>query len=325
MTRIVPASLFGVVVGLAGLGGGWRTATRIWSAPPAIGEGIMLLSGVIWLVLTFLYLLKWLLRRELALAELGHPVESGFVALVPLTALLMGLAVAPYSRVAALVLLVAGSVAQLGIGISISGRMWQGDRVATDATTALYLPGVGANFVAATLCGALGAPDWGALFFGAGAISWVVLESIIYQRHSLRPALPLANRPAFGIQLAPPVVGAVAYLSIGDGKPDLLVQAMFGYGLLQGLVLLRLWTWLAQNTFGPGAWAFSFGVTSLATAPMRMLERGGSGAAEWLAPPLFVFANLFILVLVVRTARLAFAGKLLPPSLPLGEGRGNPP
>src|SRR3954469_10061577 len=317
----IPASLFGVVVGLAGLAIGWRTAARIWAAPRAIGEAIMALAGGVWAVFAILYLLKWVREKDEAKAELVHPVQSGFVALVPLTALLMGLGIAPYSHAGALALLVLGCAGELVLGAYISGTMWQGERVATDTTSVLYLPAVGANFVAATLCGVLGYPDWGALFFGAGAISWLVLESIIYQRPVLKPPLPVPVRSALGIQLAPPVVGAAAYLSITSGQPDLLVHAMWGYGLLQAFLLLRLWPWLMQFPSGAGAWAFTFGITSMAAVPMRMIERGGSGPAQWLALPLFVFANLFVFVLGLRTARLAVTGRLLLPPLVFGEQR----
>src|SRR4051812_42540941 len=93
----IPASMFGVVVGLAGLASGWRIAVRIWGLPWGVGEGIMAAAALLWLVFLFLYLLKWLARRDEALAEWRHPIQSGFVSLVPLTTLLMGLAVAPYS------------------------------------------------------------------------------------------------------------------------------------------------------------------------------------------------------------------------------------
>ena len=52
--------------------------------------------------------------------------------------------------------------------------------------------------------------------------------------------LPAPLRPTLGIQLAPPVVGGVAYLSVTTGTPDLLAYAMLGYGVLQALLLLRL-------------------------------------------------------------------------------------
>jgi len=44
----VPASFFGIVLGLAGLGGAWRAAARVWHLPVAVGEALMLAAGVVW-------------------------------------------------------------------------------------------------------------------------------------------------------------------------------------------------------------------------------------------------------------------------------------
>ena len=43
VTRLteIPASFFGIVLGLAGLGNAWRAATLAWQLPPAIGETLM--------------------------------------------------------------------------------------------------------------------------------------------------------------------------------------------------------------------------------------------------------------------------------------------
>lgn len=308
----IPASLFGIILGLAGVGNAWRVAARIWQAPAEIGELIMLAAAVTWLMLLVLYLRQWVLAPQAARAELEHPVQAGFVALIPLTTMLMALVVAPYSHAAAVGLWLLGVVGQLAYGAWFSGRVWQGGRDPLTTTTVLYLPTVGVNFVAATVGGSLGYPAWGALFFGAGALAWLALESLILQRHAVLAPLPLAQRATLGIQLAPPVVGAAAYLSLTQGPPDLFVQALFGYGLLQALLLLRLLPWLREQPVGAGLWAFTFGVTAMAVVPMRMLERGGTGPAQWLALPLFVLANLFVGTLVIVTLRLALRGRLLP-------------
>jgi tellurite resistance protein len=308
----VPASLFGIVLGLAGLGNAWRIGSRLWHLPGAIGEGLLFAAALVWAGLVIAHAGKWLRARAAARAELEHPVQSGFVALLPLTTLLMALAVAPYAHTVALVLWVAGAGGQLGLGAILGARLWQGGRDPQATTTVLYLPIVGVNFVAATVAGSLGHADWGALFFGIGAFAWLALESLILQRHALSAPLPVAMRATLGIQLAPPLVGATAYLAITGGAPDLVAQALFGYGLFQGLMLLRLLPWLREQPFGAGAWAYTFGITALAGVPMRMLERGATGPAALLALPLFVFANLFIAWLAGRTLILALRGQLLP-------------
>jgi tellurite resistance protein len=309
---VVPASLFGIVLGVAGLGNGWRIASRLWGLPPVIGEAILAFAALVWLALLAGYLHKWLREPVAARAELAHEVQSGFVALVPLTTLLMALAAAPYSQVLAMALGLVGVAGQLALGAFLTGRLWQGGRDPQSMTTVLYLPTVGVNYVAAMVAGRLGHADWGLLFFGVGALAWLSLESVILQRHAVQPALAPGLRPTVGIQLAPPVVGLVAWLSVTAGPPDLLSQMLFGYGLFQGLMLLRLVPWLRGAGFTPGLWGFTFGVTALATSALWLVERGAQGPARVLAVPLFLFANAFIATLLVLTARLAWRGQLLP-------------
>ena len=308
----VPASFFGIVLGLGGLGSDWRTATALWDTPHWLGEAIMAVASIVWLLLLVLYARKWLRLRNEALAELRHSINCCFIEFVGVSTLLIAVAASPYSRALALVLLVAGIIGQLGFAVYRSGALWQGGRQAADTTPVLYLPTVAGNFVGAITAGALGFADWGVFLFGAGLLSWLAIESVIIHRLYVVDPLPVALRATLGIQLAPPAVGAVAYLSVTSGPPDLVVQAMVGYGLLQALLLIRLWRWIRKQPFSPSYWAFTFGVSALALAVMRMVERGLTGPVQWLALPLFVFANLFIGWVAIGTVSLLVRGKLLP-------------
>jgi tellurite resistance protein len=310
----VPASFFGMILGLVGLGNCWRVAAKIWHLPAWIGEAIMLLAIAIWLVLLLLYVSKWLWVREEALAEFEHPVLCCFIGLVPVSTVLVVLVIAPYSHAIAVALFVIGAIGQLSFGVYRSGRLWMGGRNPETTTPVLYLPTVAGGFVSAIVASALGYREWGVLFFGMGMFSWLALESIIMQRLYLLEALPKPLRPTLGIQLAPPVVGCVAYLSITSGQPDTFAQILFGYGLLQSLILLRLMPWLFQQPFAASYWAFTFGIAALALSALRFVERGMTGAMEGLAVLLFVGANLLIGGIAVGTVRLLLRGKLLPPS-----------
>jgi tellurite resistance protein len=45
---------------------------------------------------------------------------------------------------------------------------------------------------------------------------------------------------------------------------------------------------------------------------IRMVERGATGPLEWIAPVLFIAANVVIGILVVKTLGLLVRGKLIP-------------
>ena len=83
------------------------------------------------------------------------------------------------------------------------GELWQGGRHTEATTPTLYMPTVGGCFVSAIACGTFGYPEAGLLFFGAGFLSLVVLESIVLHR-LMTHTLPQSLRATLGLHLATP-------------------------------------------------------------------------------------------------------------------------
>jgi tellurite resistance protein len=297
---LVPAAFFGIVLGLAGLGGAWRLAHQVWQLPALIGASIVFLAAVVWAVLVVLFALKWLLAREEALKEVAHPVQCCFIGLVGVTTMLIAGGLLPYSRIVADVLFAIGAAYTLLFAVWRTGGLWQGDRQDAMTTPVLYLPTVAGSFVTAAIASALGYQDWGQLFLGVGVFAWLATESVLLHR-MFTVTLPPPLRPALGIQLAPPAVGAVAYLSVTQGPPDIVVHMLLGYAILQALILLRLLPWILKEPFSPSYWAFTFGATALAAAPLRLIDRGETGPIATLAPILFIGANLVVGLIALAT------------------------
>lgn len=303
----IPASYFGMVLGLAGLGQGWRIAAKLWHLPPLMGEMLLACAGLVWALLILGY--AWQASKNFALvkAEFLHPVQGGTPALVAVSTLLIAIAVLPYSRTLAWALCLCGMMWHLGFSLWHTGMMWQGGRNAADMVPTLYLPTVAGNFTCAAALGALGCPDWGWLFLGAGMFSWLALESLVIQRLGHSAAVPAPQRPLIGIQLAPPVVCAMAWLALSPGSTDHWLLMLWGYGIFQLLLGLRLGPWLGVQPFIPAYWAYTFGVAAATLCGLK-LAVAGVHAAQLLAPPMFVGANLFIGYLAVRTILLFLGG-----------------
>ena len=308
----LPASFFGIAVGLLAFANTWHAGVRLWHLPADVAQALTLSGLAVWAVLLWLYARKWLTQRSEAVAELRHPLQSAFVALVPVSSMLAAMALIPTSRDTAVVLFVIALAAQLALGLGLNGRMWRGGRPPELVTPALYLPSVAQSFVAATASAAFGWPQLGLLLFGVGLFAWLALESVILQRASLMSTLPPALRPVLGIQLAPAVVGGGSWMALTTGLPDVFAWLLLGYGLYQALLLLRLLPWIREQAFAPGYWAFSFGTAALPALAMRMAERGATGLVAELAPALFVAANVVFVVLIGGTLRLLARGALLP-------------
>ena len=47
---VVPASFFGMVLGLSGLANAWRAAHQVWGLPAWTGEALVALSTTVWMI-----------------------------------------------------------------------------------------------------------------------------------------------------------------------------------------------------------------------------------------------------------------------------------
>lgn len=307
----LPASFFGMVLGLSGLGQAWRLASRLWGMPSAVGETVLLCACLVWLALLVGYVVQAVRRPAFVSDEFQHPQQGSTPALLAVSTLLIALAVLPYSRALALLLVGLGIAWHLTFSLWHTGKMWQGGRDAHDTVPTLYLPTVAGNFTSAAALGGLGYPDWGWLFLGAGLFAWLALESLVIQRLWRPQALPAAQRPFLGIQFAPPVVCAMAWLMLAPGSNDHWLLMLWGYGLFQLLLGIRLGAWLGEQPFAPSYWAYTFGIASATVCGLK-LALSGIPAAQILAIPVFIGANGFIGYLTLRTAHLLFARRLLP-------------
>jgi tellurite resistance protein len=251
------------------------------------------------------YLGKWLRHVADAKRELEDPVQSCFIGLAGVVALLVSIGISQEFRPLAVGLYGFGIAWTLIFGIYQTGRLWMGDRKPETNTPILYLPIVGGGFVIAGAAAAMGYVDWGTFAFGGALLTWFALESVIVLRLLTGAPVPPALRPTLGVQLAPPAVGAVAYLGVGSGAPDLFVHVLIGYALLQALLFIRLIPWLLKSEPTPAWWSFSFGAAALPTAAMKLVAHGDSGAISTLAPYLFVAGNLVIVAIAAVTIRWA--------------------
>jgi len=310
---LVPASFFGIVLGTVGLGDCWRASHEAWGTSTVISDTIMTVAVVVWIALVVLFAAKWILRTDVALAEFRHPVQSCSIGLVAVTTLLMAYLADGWSRPLALGLFAVGAIGQLLYGCYFTANRLKGGQDALTISAAIYLPTVAGNFVSAFAAAYIGLHALAVLFFGAGVLSWLMIESQVGFRMAFSPRAAGPMLPAMGILLAPPVVGCEAYLFIDQGRPGTFALALVGYGLFLFFVLAwSLPAVVAAQPFSAAYWAYSFGVTSLAFDLILMHARGLGGFFDWISIVGLVVANAAVAILAVGTLVLLGKGKLIP-------------
>ena len=282
----LPPNAFGMGFGLIGLSGCWLTCATAALVPPAVGTGLLLLTAVVWLVLLVAYCAQPGGAHTIG-ADLVHPVLAPFVTLAAITPMrLAALGLHPYAPRAGVVVVDALIVVLVLHGCWFTGQLIYGDYPLHQIHPGYFLPTVAGGLLGATSAAEVGQRALGLALFGYGVLCWIILGSIILGRLITGPPLPQALHPTLAIEVAPAAVATTAWLSLHDGRIDLVAQLLAGYGVLMVLAQLRLLSLFRRLPFGLGFWSFTFSWAAVVIAAEQWLQSTrppGFLAWEWLA------------------------------------------
>jgi tellurite resistance protein len=267
---LIPASVFAIPFGLAGLSAVWRAAVPALGVPQAVSDAFFIVTAVVWLIVVVCYAAQGPGR---AIADAHDAVLGAYLPVWTFPPLILAAALAPSAFAAARVLVIVFLVLMMVFGASIMGE-WITADISIDLSHPVYfLPVVAGPLVAADALTSVRLHALAEAAFGIGVISWLVMGSLMWNRLFFRPRLPPALLPTMAIEFAPPVVAGVAYFALDGGRIDLIARALAGYAVFMALVQLRLIPLYARLTFSAGFWAFTFSYASGADVAMLWLSR----------------------------------------------------
>ena len=294
----LPTGYFGIPLGLAALSLAWLHLENHFPVARTISDVIGIIASAIWILFILIYAYKLRYYSDEVRSEYHCPVRFSFIALIPITTMLIGDITYRWTPWLAEVMIWLGTIGQLLFSSLRISELWQGGVFEQKSTRPpFYLPAVAANFTSASSLALLGYHDLGYLFFGAGLIAWIIFEPVLLQ-HLRISSLEPPFRATMGIILAPAFVGASAYLSLNKGEIDTFVKILWGYGFLQLFFLLRLLPWIMEKGLNIGLWGFSFGLASMANSSIAFFH---GDVLHGISIFTFVFSNLMIGLLVLMT------------------------
>ena len=294
----LPTGYFGIPLGLAALSLAWLHLENHFPVARTISDVIGIIASAIWILFILMYAYKLRYYSDEVRSEYHCPVRFSFIALIPITTMLIADITYRWTPWLAEVMIWLGTIGQLLFSSLRISELWQGGVFEQKSTRPpFYLPAVAANFTSASSLALLGYHDLGYLFFGAGLIAWIIFEPVLLQ-HLRISSLEPPFRATMGIILAPAFVGAAAYLSLNKGEIDTFVKILWGYGFLQLFFLLRLLPWIMEKGLNIGLWGFSFGLASMANSSIAFFH---GDVLQGISIFAFVFSNLMIGLLVLMT------------------------
>ena len=312
IVRRIPAGFFPIVMGLGGLGQAWRAAARTHAGLAPVGDALVLAAVALWILLCASYVAKWISAPELARSEAAHPVSGAFVPLVPASLLLLLPALVPWLGGAGDALFIALAAVQIAATAWFVARCLGGKLEASAITPAWHLAVVAGLLFSGGAAAALGYLLTGWCFFGAGALAWLAIDSLVFYRLATQGPLAPLMRPLLAIELAAPAVVLITYATLAGGEADALALGLFGWTLFVAVMLSVLVRWLCEAPFGAGYWAFTFPAAALSIAAWRIAQATASDPALRFALVLFVVANAVIGFVAARTLLALVRGRFLP-------------
>jgi len=304
----VPPNRFSVPLGLAGLATAWHAAGAKLGTPAAVPDAIDILAAVVLLIAVWIYAAQGARR---VLADLRDPVQSPFLAVPAITAMMLAAALASVAFTAGRILVVVFLAVTVAVGGWLLGRWITGDTDQASVHPGYYLPTVAGGLVGVITLMQVHLRGLAEAAFGLGILSWVLLGSVVLSRLITAKALPAPLQPVTAIELAPPALAGVAWFALAGRGGGLIAYAIGGYLVLMALVQVRLLPVYLKLRFSPGFWAFTFPYAIFITCAVEWITRTNPPGATAYAIAAITAITVFIGAIATRTVIALARGQFL--------------
>jgi tellurite resistance protein len=293
--------LFGITLGLAGLGGDWLGAVTLLGAPTWPDEIFYAISAALWVTFTAVYLYRGAIRPRAFRRDLVHPFAGPLTAYIPTVAILLAAHYSTYfPRVGPWV-----TVGFVGILAVMSAQLvahWLMGNLQIALLQGAYLiPVVAGPFVSSIGLSIVGFHQGASWAFGAALFFWVTFGTIVMFRLMTGPKLPTAAVPTAAAFLATSASAALAWAIAHPGpvgEPmNFLTGILFTMLLVQAVLILDY----RHIPFGLSYWIFAFPIASTSNFLIRWLAASaGPGWQTW-AWIVLALGSLFIVTVGIGT------------------------
>ncbi len=303
--RRTPPAIFPPIMGLFGLGLGWRAASEAFGVGRGIGDLILGAVALLFAFALVAWLAKPLRRPAVVFEELRVLPGRAGLAAASLCVALCAAALAPLAPGLARGLAVLGFAVHVGLVLALIHVLRQGPPEGRVVTPVFHLTFVG-FIISGLAAAALGEAEiarwilW-AMLIPAGIIWGISARQLI----SAPPPAPL--RPLLAIHLAPASLFTIVAHGAGMTAAAHAFLALAA-AIFAALIVSLLW--LTRAGFSPLWGAFTFPLAAFSTA--LILVSQGVGPMGMLGGGLLVAATMSIPWIAYRILKLWAEGVLAP-------------
>ena len=283
-----PVSFFSVVMGLSGLVISLQKATEIFNISNIYSNTILLITVLIFGILSLMYIKKYFSFHDDVENEFRHPIKINFFPAISISLLLLSIAFLPVNLLVSKYLWFFGAGIHLLLALFIISS-WIQHRVfeIKHMNPSWFIPAVGNMLV--PVAGVVHFSyhfSW--FLFSAGLFFWIVLLVLFFNRVFFHDPLPEKLLPTLFILMAPPAVGFIAYFKLTETLND-FGRILYYFAMFIALLLFFQFRMFSRIKFYLSWWAYSFPLAAIAIANALMFHITKEA----------IFKNLFLFFLVI--------------------------
>lgn len=292
-----PVMMFAIIMGFSGLSIAYLKAAAWLGYPHVLAKGIAYFDLLLFLAISFLYILKGIKYPKAIKAEFNHPVRVNFFAAIAISLLLVSIILKELHISCAIYLWYAGAIFEAFMTFYVIS-FWINKNIEIQHSNPAWLIPVVGNVIVPL--GGVGFIDNGVLFyfFVVGIFFWIILLAVLINRIIFHHQLAQKFMPTMFILLAPPAVGMVSYVKMGYGF-DMFAQGLYDIAFFFSLLLIFMVKNFINLKFFISWWAFTFPVAAMTIASSIAYHKTGSLFYK-------VFAHLSVVVTTIVILYVAY-------------------
>lgn len=298
--KFFPISMYAIVMGVGGLTIMYQKAAQFLGFHHMIGSALMLISTAIFVLISFIYIVKFLKYREVVKEEFSHPIRVNFFAAASISMLMLAIIYKEIYPSVSAFFWYPGAAFHFYLTMHTISFWINRNQELDHSNPAWFIPIVGNVLVP---IGGIGFANHGALmyFFSIGIFFWIVLFAILLNRIIFHKQLAVKFMPTLFIFIAPPAVGFLAYFKL-YGVIDVFAMMLFNLALFFTLLIAFMYKNFVKNKFFISWWAFVFPLAAMTMASMLMQYETGDFLLLVLSYTMLFVTTTVILIVIFQTA-----------------------
>lgn len=295
-----PITFYAIVMGFGGLTISLQKAEELLHIPQVVGLAIGLITTIIFLAITFLYLYKLFFFYNEVKKEFEHPIKISFFATFSISLLLLSIIYLPIHIKLSQYLWVIGVLIHFVLFLAIMTTWMHHEKYKIiHMNPSWFIPAVGNILI--PLAGTVHANreiSW--CFFSIGMMLWLILMVIFVYRLFFHEALPDKLLPTLFILIAPPSVAVLAYFKLTETFNE-FVKILYYFALFITILLFTQIKYFSTIKFYLSWWAYTFPIAAITVASALMFKLSKLIMFKYAFIGLLSILILLIVLLIVLT------------------------